>query len=380
MWMRPGFVPRVAALYAALFFYAGVQMPFLPVWMQAKGVDPTLIGVISAVPMLARLLSVPLVAREADRRDAVRAAIVLAAWASVFGHVLLGFSVGSIAILAAYAVASLLFTPIGPMAEAYALKGLTERGRAYGPVRLWGSTTFIAGNFLGGFLLDVIPARDLIWPIVGALALAAVAASALEPQQTIKTGQADLARSLWRDPAFVAVLAGASLIQASHAIFYVFSALQWQSEGLSGRMVAALWALGVAAEIVLFAFHGRLKLTPTTYILLGAAGAVLRWLAMAMNPPTAALPFLQLLHAFSFGATHLGALTYVARRAPIGKGASAQGQLAIAISAVGAVATALSGLLYSKFGIVSYAFMALAAIAGGACALIAHRRAAIALV
>src|SRR6476619_4651508 len=144
MWMRPGFVPRVAALYAALFFYAGVQMPFLPVWMQAKGVDPTLIGVISAVPVLARLLSVPLVAREADRRDAVRAAIVLAAWASVFGHVLLGLSVGSIAILAAYAVASLLFTPIGPMAEAYALKGLTERGRAYGPVRLWGSATFIA--------------------------------------------------------------------------------------------------------------------------------------------------------------------------------------------------------------------------------------------
>ena len=33
---------------------------------------------------------------------------------------------------------------------------------------------------------------------------------------------------------------------------------------------------------------------------------------MALDPPVLALPFLQLLHALSFGATHLGALAYVA--------------------------------------------------------------------
>ena len=54
-----------------------------------------------------------------------------------------------------------------------------------------------------------------------------------------------------RDPAFVAVFAGASLIQASHALFYGFSALQWHAAGLDGTFIAALWALGVAAEIVL---------------------------------------------------------------------------------------------------------------------------------
>src|SRR4051794_10214457 len=152
--MRPGYVPRVAALYAAVFLYNGIQMPFLPVWLTAKEIDPALIGLMLAIPMLARMLSVPIVAREADRRDAVRAVIVLAAWASVAGHVLVGLSSGAALIIAAYALASFVYTPLLPLTDAYALKGLAERGRAFGPVRLWGSVAFIAGNFLGGFFAD----------------------------------------------------------------------------------------------------------------------------------------------------------------------------------------------------------------------------------
>src|SRR4051812_42052927 len=143
--MRPGYVPRVAALYAAVFLYNGIQMPFLPVWLTAKGLDPALIGLILAIPMVARMLSVPIATREADRRDAVRAAIVLAGWGSVAGHVLVGLSWGSAMIIATYALASFVYTPLLPLTDAYSLKGLAERGRAFGPVRLWGSIAFIAG-------------------------------------------------------------------------------------------------------------------------------------------------------------------------------------------------------------------------------------------
>jgi PPP family 3-phenylpropionic acid transporter len=115
-------------------------------------------------------------------------------------------------------------------------------------------------------------------------------------------------------------------------------------------------------------------------LLVGAAGASLRWGAMALDPPALALPFLQVLHALSFGMTYLGALTYVAQRAPAGRAATAQGHLSVAASAAGGGAAAVSGLLYANFGTGSYAFMALAAIAGGACGLIARRRASNALV
>ncbi len=178
-----------------------------------------------------------------------------------------------------------------------------------------------------------------------------------------------------RDPAFIAVLAAASLIQASHAVYYGFSALQWRGAGLDGTAIAALWGLGVIAEILLFAVSGRLPpfFQPTVLFMIGAAGGALRWAAMALDPPALMLPWLQLLHAASFGATHLGALGFVARHAPAGQGATAQGYLAIAVGATMAAATGLSGWLYGSFGSRAYLAMALAAVAGGAFGHIAQR-------
>src|SRR5262245_4488812 len=129
----------------------------------------------------------------------------------------------------------------------------------------------------------------------------------------------------------------------------------------------------VVAEIALFAISGRLPLAPTTLIMLGAAGAVVRWSAMAFDPPTALLPPLQCLHALSFGATHLGALGFMARAAPAELGATAQGYLAVALGLVMAAAMGISGLLYARWGGLAYGAMALAAAAGGVFALAAHR-------
>ena len=100
---------------------------------------------------------------------------------------------------------------------------------------------------------------------------------------------------------------------------------------------------------------------------------------MALDPPGFALPWLQLLHAASFGATHLGALGFVARSAPPGQSATAQGYLAIALGVAMAAATGLSGWLYGAFGSRAYAAMALAAVAGGSARLRQPAYAAMAL-
>ena len=298
---------------------------------------------------------------------------------SVVGYLLVGLASGATAIIVAYAFASLVYAPIMPITETYTLRGLTARGRAYGPVRLWGSAAFIAGTFLAGFATDVIAARHLIWLIFAGMVLAALSAVMLAPLETDAHARRrhphPPAKSLLRDKAFLAVIAAASLIQASHAVYYSFSALAWRSDGLGGGTIAALWALGVIAEIVLFALSARLppSITPTRLLLIGALGGALRWSAMAFNPPTVALPFLQILHAATFGATHLGALSYLARHAPRGQAATAQGYLAIALAAAMAAATTLSGVLYQAAGALSYAAMASVAVAGGLCALVAHR-------
>jgi PPP family 3-phenylpropionic acid transporter len=128
------------------------------------------------------------------------------------------------------------------------------------------------------------------------------------------------------------------------------------------------------AEIVLFALQARLpaSITPTMLLTIGALGGALRWTVMALDPPLAALPVLQLLHGATFGASHLGALSFIARRAPAGQGATAQGYYAILAGLVMAGAIALSGWLFGSFGAAAYGAMALMAVAGGACVGIAQ--------
>ena len=58
---------------------------------------------------------------------------------------------------------------------------------------------------------------------------------------------------------------------------------------------------------------------------IGGLGAILRWSAMAFDPPVALLPVLQLLHAASFGAAHLGMMGFLARAVPRELAATAQG-------------------------------------------------------
>jgi len=363
-----GFVPRLAALYGAYCGMIGVQMPFFPLWLKAKGLDAELIGLVLSAPLVARLIAIPLVTRQADRREALRAAILLASAASVFGYGLVGLAERPAAIFAAFALASFAVAPILPLAETYALRGLAARGRAYGPVRVWGSATFIVGSMAAGFVTDIIPARDLIWLIVMASLLTALAALWLGPLDAAPPASAEPAprRGLLRDPPFLAVLVAASLIQASHAVYYGFSTLQWRAAGFDGTTIAGLWTLGVLAEIVLFALQGRLPsaLTPGILLLVGGLGGTLRWSVMALDPPVVLLPFVQLLHGLSFGATHLGALGFVSRHAPPGQGATAQGYLALAIGTTTAAMMALSGVLYGAYGGRAYAAMALTAIAG----------------
>jgi PPP family 3-phenylpropionic acid transporter len=372
------FATRVAALYVTIFIVSGVQMPFLPVWLRAKGLDAGTIGLVLAAPMVARVFAIPIVTRLADRREALRETLIAAGFISVAAYLLLALSDGALAIFLAFALVSLTYTPVMPLTETYAMRGLTALGRAYGPVRLWGSASFIAGNLAAGLANDLIAARHLIWLIVAASLLVALSTLTLPAAARAPPPAAAPARPgkpLLRDPLFLSVIAAASLIQASHALFYGFSALAWRAAGYDGVAIAALWSLGVIAEIVLFALHGRLPawLSPGMLMLAGAAGAILRWTAMAFDPPGAMLSVLQLLHALSFGATHLGTMALVTRLAPHGQGATAQGYLAVVMGVAMALATAVSGVLFGAFGAGAYAAMALTAVVGGGCALVAHR-------
>ncbi len=366
--MKDRFAVSVAAFYAAFFLVSGISLPFLPVWLAAKGLDAPEIGAVLAAPLVVRLIVVPLSTRLADTFAITRGALVVTAVASVAGFCLVGVGSGFAFILVAISLASVASTPIVPLADAYALRGLAERRRAYGPVRLWGSVSFIVANLGGGLVLDLAGAANLIWALVAAqVAIAGAALWLPAPARTVTMGSRRAVVSLWRAPGYLAVVVASSLIQASHAMLQGFATLQWSGRGLDGALIGGLWGLGVVAEIALFALSGRLVSAagPMGMIALGALGGMLRWVAMAFDPPTAALPFLQCLHALSFGATHLGTMDVLTRLAPAGQGATAQGDLFAAQGVTFAVAMALSGVFVERWGTAAYAAMAAMSAAGG---------------
>src|SRR5262245_29638052 len=137
---------RLALYFAGVFAAAGIQLPFLPVWFAARGLDERTIGLLLAVSALTRVVAVPAAALATDRLGALKGSLVLATCVAAAAMIALGVSSGLGAMFVSFAIASAAVSIINPLTDAYAIQGLTARGRPYGPVRLWGSVAFIAGN------------------------------------------------------------------------------------------------------------------------------------------------------------------------------------------------------------------------------------------
>jgi len=150
------FAGRLALVYGTGFGLVGTHLPYFPVWLKAVGVDAGWIGLITAVPAVTRFTVLPFVTGFAERRHALRGAIMITAFATVLGLAIVGTQQLPLLILIAYAVTCCLWTPMVPLIDAYALRGVALYGLNYGPLRLWGSAAFIAAALACGQLLDII--------------------------------------------------------------------------------------------------------------------------------------------------------------------------------------------------------------------------------
>src|SRR5204863_8498660 len=99
-------------------------------------------------------------------------------------------------------------------------------------------------------------------------------------------------------------------------------------------------------------------------VVLGAGAAVIRWLAMGFDPPLVLLVPLQLLHALTFGATHLGAMHFIGRVVPGAQAGTAQALYASVTSGIAmGGAMLVAGPLYAAYaGRAYWAMAALAAV------------------
>jgi PPP family 3-phenylpropionic acid transporter len=383
---RRGIERRLALIYGAVFLVFGVQSPFLPVWLTERGLGVAEIGLVLAGPRILQVFVVPALSRWADKRGGIVTMLVLsslsmtllfAALAATTGltptPVVIGllFFVQSGALPLIDVLAFAIFGPGG--AAASGALGAPEAGAPpfdYGRLRKWGSAAFITGNLLAGLFLTLTSLTAVTLLLTAAATLAAAVSLRAWPLDRLihPSTRGDAATQGGTGSRLLPLVIGAAaLIQASHVLVLSFASVHWARSGHSDAFIGAAWALGVAAETLVFAVFGRWIAgadQAAGMVILGGLAATARWAVMAFDPSDLVLALAQAGHGLSFAATHAGTMLLISDMAPAGRRAQAQGWMTAAISGLGAVLMIAGGPLVVRFGEYSYFVMAIVALAG----------------
>ena len=143
---------RLGFLYAALFLVVGCYLPYLPVWLDWRGLDVDEIAFLLAAPLFTRILFTPVISFAADRVGGRRTILIALAWGSLLSFLLLWAASGFWQMLLATVVLAVNWTTIMPLIETVAVTGIRTGALDYGRVRLWGSLSFIVASLGSGLI------------------------------------------------------------------------------------------------------------------------------------------------------------------------------------------------------------------------------------
>ncbi|WP_298961962.1 MFS transporter [uncultured Methylobacterium sp.] len=360
----PAFVLLQGSLYAAY----GTESPFLPSFLGERGMTPGEIGAALAAGTLMRLAAGPVAGHLADRYDATRTILGIAAAAA--GLISFTYLAGygfwpllAVSVLHASAIAAL-----APLADALALAAAEREGSfSYGWVRGVGSAAFVVGTLASGLLVAWAGLTSIVVSS-GILFLVMAIATARVPPAPAREGLPSLGlggiRELLVLRPFRRMLLVAAFVIGSHALHDGFAVIRWREAGISPAAISLLWSEAVASEVLVFVFAGPwllARLGTSRAALLAAGLGVLRWSAMASTAAIPVLIVIQPLHGLTFALLHLAAMHLIAEHVPERVAATAQTLYGtLGLGAASAVLTVTGGALYGYLG--PGAFWAMAAL------------------
>lgn len=347
---------RLSGFYFSYFALLGGVAPFLSLYFYHLGFSAARIGELVAIPMLMRCIAPNVWGWLGDRTGQRLLIVRLGATltACTFAGILWRQDYLWLALI--MALHSFFWHAVLPQFETITLHHLGNQAGRYSQIRAWGSVGFIVTVIgLGGLMqllgLDIYP-----WAMLSIM-LAIVCSSLLVPAAPVSAAQHDpLTHSFFRQlrrPGVLVFFASVALMQLSHGPYYTFLTLHLESLGYERVWIGLLWALGVVAEIVLFAVMGRLlaRFTLKSLLLWSLLIAAVRWLLLGfLSDHVAILTFAQLLHAATFGCFHVVAIHFVQRNFSPGSQGQGQAFYATMAGCGGALGALYSGYSWHTLG------------------------------
>ncbi len=285
--------------------------------MESLGFSAHQIGVLMAVLVGTKVIAPNLWGWIADRSGKTNSIIRIASLvaAVTFCGVLLG--TGYSWLILVTLVFSFFWNAALPQFEVLTLAFLEDDPHRYSRVRMWGSIGFIVAVMLVGMILDYQELLLLPWIIIALFFV--IWLTSLSVPDIRSSRSTDEVASISRivlKPEVLAFLVVVCLAQAAHGPYYVFYSIYLENHGYSGTETGMLWSTGVIAEVALFFYmHRILKIISLRRILMFSVlmGSI-RWMVLGCcvdNPGL--IVFAQLLHAATFGSTHVAAIHFVHR-------------------------------------------------------------------
>ena len=346
---------RLSGFY---FFYFATLGSFLPYWslyLEDIGFNPLEIGELVALLVGTKILAPNIWGWIADHTGKSLRIIRIASFLAAI--LFAGFLLDKTYYWFAWVTVTFSFfwNAALPQFEAATLFHLRSEGHRYSQIRLWGSVGFIVTVLSVGYLLDfqkisILP--NIIVALLMSIWLMALLTPEVKKVSSPHTPEGIL--QILKKPEVIAFFVIYLLLQMAHAPYYVFFSIYLNEIGYTSTIIGLLWSLGVFAEILLFIVMRRLlkRFSLRKILLLSIFLSVLRWILIAWAANYLWLLLLaQLLHAATFGATHVAAIHLVYRYFGIahqGKGQALYSSLSFGLG--GMLGSYYSGYYWEFYG------------------------------
>lgn len=361
---------RLSGFYIAFFSVYSVALPLWPRWLEQQ-ISLEKVGLVLAVSYWLKLLLVPVTAVIADNTGDRRRIIIVLAVITLFGLLLLDWLEGWLLYALVWGLAGATLSSIIPLSDGLTLRAQQTVNIVFGRTRRWGSVSFIVFSVVVGGLVDLL-GDDAIYSAMLITALFLVVMSILLPSINTQTnldkpipGASNKLLMRFFEPLklpnFPLLITAATLLMATHAGLYGFSAIHWAALGFDNTEITLFWVIGVVSEIGLFSISGWLigKFGAIELIAVAALGGMVRWALLGVLENGYLIGLSQVLHALTFGLLYMAFIAYIEKCVPVSIAASAQGLYdSLSMGVLFGIFTLLGGQLFLWQPAYTFYFMA----------------------
>lgn len=313
------------ANYFFLFITYAILAPYLQLYLKARGMSASRIGLLLGCLEIAGLAGPILLGRVADRSSAYKALLAACILIPIFAFIPMELTTRFSLYIVCVIIMGFTFRATTPLLDSLVSRILPDPARQYGKFRVAGSVGFVAVSLLFQFtgLVTGESSLPILLAFIATAVCTALIVGTLPPSPRTGSRQAraapagDRARAAPRvydgfDARFWAIMAVIFLGRFAIGAYYSFFSLYLQ-QTFPRSGVSIFWAIGSVAEIATMWFSGALIRRWGLRVLLAVSLAAIstRLGLFVIAPSLLVVCLAQILHAFTFGTFHTSAVAYV---------------------------------------------------------------------